>query len=225
MARSRDISECTGLAADLRSARSRTALSVVAAGVVAIIVVVAVAGVAYVSLSKSSTSSTTGSTASTISQTSISVTTHSFSIPQSSFTTSSSTTTQTFSNSTGNASLAGQLVITKVVGDINSSDQQQVLYSLYYNETEFSGNLPFVGNPGQTFWLQVDLQFAACPCVGEVSSVTSSTPGFTVSGFSPALPEQFSGIGGDYYDVGFWIQVKAPSTPYNGTLTLIDTIA
>jgi flagellar basal body-associated protein FliL len=209
--------------------KERKGVSTVALAVVLVIVIAGVAIGAYElgsskpgSTSTTSTSSTTSAVVTT-SRTSSSTSSASYIIPQNSIT-STTTSAQTFTNYTGNAALAGQLVITKVSGDVNSSSEQQVLYSLYFNTTTFSGNLPFVGNPGQSFWLQVSLQFNACPCVGVVQSVVAVTPGFVILATSPAAPIGFSGGGGDYYQAGYWVEVMAPPTPYDGPLVLMNDV-
>jgi len=113
------------------------------------------------------------------------------------------------------------LTITNVYDDVALLDEQQLQEVLVSNYTKVAGSSPFIGTPGEVFTVDADLTFQACPCVHQVTEVDSLTPGFTVMGTSPPAPLPFGGQGGDFYEADFTIEVMAPSTPYNGTLTLV----
>jgi hypothetical protein len=108
-----------------------------------------------------------------------------------------------------------------VSGDVVSTNHPEALSS---NSSAVVGKTPFVGTPGQTFTLRFDIVYQACACGPRVVEVDSLTPGFTVVGTTPPLPVQFQGAGGDFYQAGFTVEVKAPATSYSGALTLVAHI-
>jgi len=128
---------------------------------------------------------------------------------------------QESSTSTVAGASSGELEINEVVGDVVSVNHPEALSS---NSSTVVGKTPFIGTPGDTLTLKYDIVYQACACGPLVVKVDSLTPGFTVVGTTPSLPVQFQGAGGDFYQAGFTVQVKAPATPYNGTLTLVAHI-
>jgi len=123
--------------------------------------------------------------------------------------------------STTLSSSSGELIITSVSGDVDSINHPEALSS---NSSAVVGKTPFVGTPGETFTLRFDIVYQACACGPRVVEVDSLTPGFTVVGITPPLPVQFQGAGGDFYQAGFTVEVKAPATSYTGALTLVAHI-
>jgi hypothetical protein len=116
---------------------------------------------------------------------------------------------------------SGGLVITGVNGDVVSTNHPEALSS---NSSTIVGPTPFMGTPGETFTLRYDIVYQACACGPRVVEVDSLTPGFTVVGTTPSLPVPFQGAGGDFYQAGFAVEVRAPYTPYTGPLTLVAHI-
>jgi len=125
------------------------------------------------------------------------------------------------SASTVSGSSSGELKITGVIGDVVSLNHPEALSS---NSSTIIGKMPFIGTPGGTFALRYDIVYQACACGPLVVEVDSLTPGFTVVGTTPSLPVHFQGAGGDFYQAGFTVEVKAPATSYTGTLTLLAHI-
>jgi hypothetical protein len=125
------------------------------------------------------------------------------------------------SASTAAGSSSGELKITGVIGDVVSLNHPEALSS---NSSTIIGKMPFVGTPGGTFTLRYDIVYQACACGPLVVEVDSLTPGFTVVGTTPSLPVHFQGAGGDFYQAGFTVEVKAPATSYTGSLTLLAHI-
>jgi len=132
-----------------------------------------------------------------------------------------STVPQMPSVSTTLSSSSGELIITSVSGDVDSINHPEALSS---NSSAVVGKTPFVGTPGETFTMRFDIVYQACACGPRVVEVDSLTPGFTVVGITPPLPVQFQGAGGDFYQAGFTVVVKAPATSYKGALTLVAHI-
>lgn len=116
---------------------------------------------------------------------------------------------------------SGELKVTGAVGDVVSLKHPEALSS---NSSTLVGKTPSIGSPGQTFTLRYDIVYQACACGPLVVEVDSLTPGFTVVGTTPSLPVQFQGAGGDFYQAGFTVEVKAPATSYTGTITLLAHI-
>jgi len=142
----------------------------------------------------------------------------------SSITTSTSSTTissQTPSGSTSAGTSSGGFNITSINDDVTLQDEAQLKETLINNFTVISSKYPFIGTPGEMFEVDIQLTFQACPCVHQVVEVDSLTPGFTVVGTTPSLPLLFGGLGGDTYTNFFSVEVMAPATQYNGTLTLV----
>jgi hypothetical protein len=131
------------------------------------------------------------------------------------------TVSQGSSASTAAGSSSGELKITGVIGDVVSLNHPEALSS---NSSTIVGKIPFIGTPGGTFTLRYDIVYQACACGPLVVEVDSLTPGFTVVGTTPSLPVHFQGAGGDFYQAGFTVEVKAPATGYTGTLTLLAHI-
>lgn len=185
--------------------------TVIAAIVTVAVVVGAVFGSYFISLtpppiyksttafSETNPSSTTTVTTSTISTTS-----------------STSSATSTFSNTA-----AGNLTITTVYDDVTLSNPQQLQEMLLDNSTTIGGKASSAVAQGQTFSVQAEIDFQACPCVHYVLSVQSMTPGFVVVKTTPVVPIPFAGIGGDTYTAAFSVELLAPSSAYDGALTLV----
>ena len=139
-------------------------------------------------------------------------------------TSTQSTTSPTIlsSSSSSTSTVAtGNVTITSIYDDVTLSNPQQLQSMLLYNASTIGGKPSSVVVAGQTFSVQAEIDFQACPCVHYVISVQSMTPGFVVVNTTPLLPLQFSGIGGDTYTAGFSVELVAPSAPYSGNLTLV----
>ncbi len=109
-------------------------------------------------------------------------------------------------------------MVTGVRFDVVSADYQNSLYS---NLSSIVGSSPFFYDPGQNFSVQVNIVFQACACSPQVIEVTSLTPGFKVADTSPALPIAFGGLGGDFNTASFYVEVTAPTSSFEGMLTLV----
>jgi hypothetical protein len=116
------------------------------------------------------------------------------------------------------------LTIANLYGDVTLVDAQELQQVLVSNYSMIAGKSSYVGTPGETFRVEIDLTFQACPCVKQVTAVKSLTPGFAVVGTTPSLPVRFGGQGGDYYEASFSVEVSTPATPYNGSLTLVANV-
>jgi len=116
---------------------------------------------------------------------------------------------------------SGRLTITEMHGDVASSNNPQALYS---NSSTFSGQTKMNGSAGETFSVEFDIVYQACACGPEVTGVEALTPGFTVLTTTPATPIRFTGSGGDFYQVGFTVELKAPQAAYTGPLILLAHI-
>jgi hypothetical protein len=132
-----------------------------------------------------------------------------------------STAFEKHASSTVAGASSGGLIITGVSGDVVSTNHPEALSS---NSSTIIGKMPFIGTPGETLTLQFDIVYQACACGPQVVEVDSLTPGFTVVGTSPSLPVHFQGAGGDFYQAGFTVEVKAPVASYTGTLALLAHI-
>lgn len=139
--------------------------------------------------------------------------------------------TQSTSSSPSATASSGGLTITNMFGDVAAPGIQ----SPYSNSSSIADGTTLKGSPGKTYDILVEAIYQDCNngCPAEITSVTSSTPGFVVVGTAPSLPISFENCGFLCVDgmtsvsseggvqAAVTVKVTAPSTPYTGTLTLV----
>ncbi len=141
----------------------------------------------------------------------------------------SSLATEATLSSNGSASPSG-LTITYMYADI---DDPGAPYP-YSNGSSIADESTFTGGSGQeiSVLFQVIYQDCSLGCPNTVTRVTTPTPGFEVTGTSPAVAVPFQQCGictdGDSSivtstgeEIAIAVNVMPPSTPYSGTLTLV----
>jgi hypothetical protein len=134
------------------------------------------------------------------------------------------TSSRTSSGSTGGSSISGGLTITNMFADVKSFELQAV----YSNFSSFAGKTTFDGSPGETILVVVDIVYQACgsgACPKQITAVDAATSGFAVMSTTPSLPLPLKGAGGDFLEASLTVEVRAPSTPYTGNLTLVVQVS
>ncbi len=144
--------------------------------------------------------------------------------------------TASYEESASNSTVpSGGLNISNMFADV-------IAYSLSTptsNSSSIADGSTFHGSPGETISVLFVVVYQDCSlqCPSEITSVTASTPGFTVTGTAPSLPVPFQGCGYICSDaspsmvapegkqVAVTVNVLTPSTPYEGTLTLVAQTA
>ena len=97
------------------------------------------------------------------------------------------------------------------------------------NGTTVAGDTIYIGNASETLAVQFDIVYANCPansCPTHVTSLSILDPGFTILGTKPALPIPTNtpvGASTGQVEFHFVVNVRAPSSQYNGPLLLVAT--
>ncbi len=98
------------------------------------------------------------------------------------------------------------------------------------NGTTIDGDTIYIGNASETLAVHFDVVYANCPasaCPTHVTAVNILTPGFTVLDTKPANPIPASvsaGAPAGQVEFHFVVDLKAPSSQYNGPLLLLATV-
>jgi len=114
---------------------------------------------------------------------------------------------------------SGGLTITDMFGDINAAGLQ----APSSNSSSVADQNTYKGQAGETFPVVFDIVYSLCAgrCPSQVVAVIALTPGFSIVSTTPTMPVPVVPTIGVQMECQFTVMVKAPSTPYNGTLTLV----
>jgi hypothetical protein len=126
------------------------------------------------------------------------------------------TGTQTGSAATG---ASGGLVITNMFGDVQGAGLQ----APYQNSTSVFDQSTYKGHPGEVITVTFDIVYQLCAgrCPSQIIAIIALTQGFSVVSTVPTMPVPVNPTIGVQQEAHITVMVQTPSTPYNGTLTLV----
>ena len=111
------------------------------------------------------------------------------------------------------------MVITHFYGDV----QGATLQAPYQNSTSVADQDSYKGRPGEVISVSFDIVYQLCAgrCPSQIIAVIALTQGFSVVSTVPQMPVPVTPTVGVNQEAHFTVMVQTPSTPYNGTLTLV----
>jgi len=106
------------------------------------------------------------------------------------------------------------------------------------NDSSVSDRTTFRGALGETFSVLFEFIYQDCsnPCPGQVTSITTTTPGFVIVGTTPTTPVPVSSCGflctdgpsvnsQDGMQAAITVEVMSPQAAYTGPLTLVGHVS